>query len=160
MSKANGCVPTLSTLSPCAYELYESLQSVLKSSNISIYSKCRLGLFRMDARTAPRTAAMDTFRWGSGWGGASLWEREHNNNNGLFRNFSFPYHVSYLSPSLWETTRYRLKYCLKSLQTQNNQTVLQYWGTHHIFHVEGRQTIVVVLPKLSTCAELEQCIYK
>ena len=36
----------------------------------------------MDGRTAPRTAAMDTFRWGSGgWGGTSLGEWEHNNNN-------------------------------------------------------------------------------
>ena len=28
---------------------------------------------------------------------------------------------SLLSPSLWETARYRLKYCLKGRQTQNNQ---------------------------------------
>ena len=27
--------------------------------------------------------------------------------------FSFIYHFSFLSPSLWETARYRLKYCLK-----------------------------------------------
>ena len=27
--------------------------------------------------------------------------------------FSLAYHFSFLSPSLWETTRYRLKYCLK-----------------------------------------------
>ena len=27
--------------------------------------------------------------------------------------FSLIYHFSFLSPSLWETTRYRLKYCLK-----------------------------------------------
>ena len=26
---------------------------------------------------------------------------------------SLVYHFSFLSPSLWETTRYRLKYCLK-----------------------------------------------
>ena len=25
----------------------------------------------------------------------------------------FAYHISFLSPSLWETARYRLKYCLK-----------------------------------------------
>ena len=30
---------------------------------------------------------------------------------GLF--FSLVYHLSVLSPSLWETARYRLKYCLK-----------------------------------------------
>ena len=27
--------------------------------------------------------------------------------------FSLHYHIFSLSPSLWETTRYRLKYCLK-----------------------------------------------
>ena len=27
--------------------------------------------------------------------------------------FSLAYHISFLSPSLWETARYRLKYCLK-----------------------------------------------
>ena len=27
--------------------------------------------------------------------------------------FSLLYHFSFLSPSLWETARYRLKYCLK-----------------------------------------------
>ena len=32
-----------------------------------------------DGRTAPRSAAMDTFRWGTG--GTSLRESEHNNNN-------------------------------------------------------------------------------
>ena len=35
----------------------------------------------MDGRTAPRIAAMDTFRWGSG--GTSLGEWEHNNNESL-----------------------------------------------------------------------------
>ena len=32
---------------------------------------------------------------------------------GLFGHFSLVYHFSLLSPSLWETVRYRLKYCLK-----------------------------------------------
>ena len=32
---------------------------------------------------------------------------------GLFGRFSLVYHFSFLSPSLWETARYRLKYCLK-----------------------------------------------
>ena len=27
--------------------------------------------------------------------------------------FSFVYHYSFLTPSLWETAQYRLKYCLK-----------------------------------------------
>ena len=32
---------------------------------------------------------------------------------GLFGHFSLFYHFSFLSPSLWETARYRLKCCLK-----------------------------------------------
>ena len=32
---------------------------------------------------------------------------------GLFGHFSLIYLFSFLSPSLWETARYRLKYCLK-----------------------------------------------
>ena len=32
---------------------------------------------------------------------------------GLFGHFSLIYPISILSPSLWETARYRLKYCLK-----------------------------------------------
>ena len=32
---------------------------------------------------------------------------------GLFGHFSLICHFSFLSPSLWETARYRLKYCLK-----------------------------------------------
>ena len=32
---------------------------------------------------------------------------------GLFGRISLVYHFSFLSPSLWETARYRLKYCLK-----------------------------------------------
>ena len=38
--------------------------------------------------------------------------------------FSVIYHLSFLSPSLWETARYRLKYCLKgplSLKQPTNQ---------------------------------------
>ena len=41
--------------------------------------------------------------------------------------FSLVYHFSFLSPSLWETARYRLKYCLKGplspKQPTNNQPV-------------------------------------
>ena len=35
--------------------------------------------------------------------------------------FSLVYHFSFLPPSLWETARYRLKYCLKGRKAQNNQ---------------------------------------
>ena len=35
--------------------------------------------------------------------------------------FSLIYHFSFLSPSLWETARYRLKYCLKGPLSPKNQ---------------------------------------
>ena len=35
--------------------------------------------------------------------------------------FTLIYPFSSLSPSLWETVRYRLKYCLKGPLNQNNQ---------------------------------------
>ena len=36
--------------------------------------------------------------------------------------FSLVYHSSFLSPSLWETARYRLKYCLKGPLSPNQPT--------------------------------------
>ena len=48
---------------------------------------------------------------------------------GLFGHFSLVYHFSFLSPSLWETARYRLKYCLKgplSPKQPTNQLLRKY----------------------------------
>ena len=36
--------------------------------------------------------------------------------------FSLFYHFSFLTPSLWETARYRLKYCLKGPLSPNQPT--------------------------------------
>ena len=36
--------------------------------------------------------------------------------------FSLIYHFSFLSPFLWETARYRLKYCLKGPLSPTQQT--------------------------------------
>ena len=36
--------------------------------------------------------------------------------------FSLDYHFSFLSPCLWETARYRLKYCLKWPLSPNQPT--------------------------------------
>ena len=41
---------------------------------------------------------------------------------GLFGHFSLVYHFSFLSPSLWETARYRLKYWLKGPLSPNQPT--------------------------------------
>ena len=41
---------------------------------------------------------------------------------GWFGHVSLVYHFSLLSPSLWETARYRLKYCLKGLLSPKQPT--------------------------------------
>ena len=54
----------------------------------------------------------------------------------LFRHFSLVYHFSFLPPSLWETARYRLKYCLKgplSLKTTNQE------NHYHDYVLENNQ---------------------
>ena len=42
--------------------------------------------------------------------------------------FSLAYHFSFLSPSLWETARYRLKYCLKGPLSPKQPTNILVWG--------------------------------
>ena len=53
---------------------------------------------------------------------------------GYVDNFSLMYLFSFLSPSLWETARYRLKYCLKGpLNTKQptNQPISFCSGSNH-----------------------------
>ena len=45
---------------------------------------------------------------------------------GCFDFFSLVYHFSFLSSSLWETARYRLKYCLKGSLNPKQQTNIPY----------------------------------
>ena len=50
--------------------------------------------------------------------------------------FSLIYHFYLLSPSLWETARYRLKYCLKGPLNPNqptNQPIPPYWNVGNYF---------------------------
>ena len=42
---------------------------------------------------------------------------------GCLNNFTFLYLISPLSPSLWETARYRLKYCLKGTLYPKQPTI-------------------------------------
>ena len=42
--------------------------------------------------------------------------------------FTLVYHFSFLSPSLWEMVRYRLKYCLKgSLNPKQSTKIFKNW---------------------------------
>ena len=59
-----------------------------------------------------------------GWGGLDI--------------FTLICHFSFLSPSLWETARYRLKYCLKgplSPKQPTNQPNYYYYYYHHHHHI-------------------------
>ena len=40
--------------------------------------------------------------------------------------FSLVYHFSFLSPSIWDTARYRLKYCLKGPLSPKQPTIQSY----------------------------------
>ena len=72
--------------------------------------------------------------------------------------FSLNYHFSFLSPSLWETARYRLKYCLKGpLNPEKpNQIVTTFWIRLHnatrfavsVNEDQGRLPTFYWLPKL------------
>ena len=46
---------------------------------------------------------------------------------GCLEIFTLIYPFFPLSPSVWETARYRLKYCLKGPLNQNNQPTSQLW---------------------------------
>ena len=48
-------------------------------------------------------------------------------DGGCFDIFSLIYHFSFLSPSLWETARYRLKYCLKGPLSPKQPTNQPKW---------------------------------
>ena len=48
-------------------------------------------------------------------------------SGGCLDIFTLVYLFSFLSPSLWETARYRLKYCLKGPLSPNQPTILLIW---------------------------------
>ena len=52
---------------------------------------------------------------------------------GLFGHFSLLYPFSPLSPSLWETARYRLKYCLKGLLNPKQPTNQPTYASPFVF---------------------------
>ena len=56
-------------------------------------------------------------------------------DGGCLDIFSLIYHFSFLSPSLWEAARYRLKYCLKgplNAEQPTNQPILYFNDTQHL----------------------------
>ena len=64
--------------------------------------------------------------------------------------FTLIYPFSSLSPSLWETVRYRLKYCLKGPLNQNNQPTNQLSNNRNL-------TVVNLSVFFGTPIILERC---
>ena len=57
-------------------------------------------------------------------------------DGGCLDMFSLIYHFPFLSPSLWETAQYRLKYCLKeplSPKQTNQQINIEVWNLQHSY---------------------------
>ena len=65
---------------------------------------------------------------------------------GLFGHFfSLVYHFFFLSPSLWETARYRLKYCLKGPlmpKQPTNQTWMSLWMSFFVLSFFPRMSCI------------------
>ena len=68
--------------------------------------------------------------------------------------FSITYHFSFLSPSLWETARYRLKYCLKG-PLSPKQPTNQIWYPRAIELKKLKKCIYV--PPLKVTGTWFQC---
>ena len=75
--------------------------------------------------------------------------------------FSLVCRISFLSPSLWETARYRLKYCLKA---QNNQPILSCYGNRSVtsvFFVAATSTLTLLHSSSSSSSDfLLTCRYR
>ena len=69
---------------------------------------------------------------------------------GCMNIFSLIYHLSFLSPSLWEAARYRLKYCLKGplspKQPSNQPTVRPNVNAPGKIHDIGRPYLIICSP--------------
>ena len=81
---------------------------------------------------------------------------------GLFGHFSLIYHFSFLSPSLWETARYRrLKYCHKgplSPKQPTNQTIIFPFFFFFFFHLFLYNTVLYGIIVLSVM-EATFCLF-
>ena len=74
--------------------------------------------------------------------------------------FSLVYHFSLLSPPLWETARYRLKYCLKGPLNPNNQPTNQPFLSAALFvmttKILGNSKVNPLLLKLAAAVMMKQ----
>ena len=61
--------------------------------------------------------------------------------------FTLIYPFSSLSPSLWETTRYRLKYCLKG--SLSPKTTNQPTSCNRVEGFRGTSSVILFLPPFS-----------
>ena len=71
----------------------------------------------------------------------------------------FSLHLSFLSPSLWETARYRLKYCLKEPLSPKQPTNQSFLKSLHFQILEGKFKYYGMNPDWAAHYELplDQC---
>ena len=73
--------------------------------------------------------------------------------------FSFSYPFSPLSPSLWETARYRLKYCLKGPLNPKQPTNIQSRGVLLIWVRVGQGPIALAVGAGGDCLDTFSLVY-
>ena len=74
--------------------------------------------------------------------------------------FSLIYHFSFLSPSLWETARYRLKYCLKGpLSPKQPTNQIQCRGVLLIWLIVGQGPTALAVGADGGCLDIFSLIY-
>ena len=73
--------------------------------------------------------------------------------------FSLIYHFSFLSPSLWETARYRLKYCLKGPLSPKQPTNHPVPGRPTIWITVGQGPTALAVGAGGGCLDIFSLIY-
>ena len=64
--------------------------------------------------------------------------------------FSLEYHFSFVSPSLWETAQYRLKYCLKGPLKKKHNQPMPGRVAQSVGHLTRKSGVLGSIPGLAT----------
>ena len=78
---------------------------------------------------------------------------------GCFEIFTLIYPFSPLSPSLWKTARYRLKYCLKGPSNPKQPTNQLFFISSHIKLNNRKNTNSIELIYINSCLFKMSCLY-
>ena len=109
--KANALLDTGSTISVISPRLFDKIPSHLKPGGGRVVRRCWVNFQCQGVLLTWLTVGQGPIVLSVGAGG------------GCLDIFSLIYHFFFLSPSLWETARYRLKYCLKGPLSPKQPTI-------------------------------------